>query len=94
MYIKSMQHITTTELRTKSSELVAALKQGDSVSLVHHSKVIGKINPEQEKQVTITDIKKFKKMLASIKPRKIIPRKDREKVYRQHLMEKYGKGLS
>lgn len=89
-----MQHITTTELRTKSSELVTALKQGNSVSLIHHSKVIGKINPEQDKQVTITDIKKFKKMLASIRPKKIIPREDREKVYRQRLEEKYGKGLS
>ncbi|KKQ59325.1 MAG: hypothetical protein US80_C0013G0002 [Candidatus Daviesbacteria bacterium GW2011_GWA2_38_17] len=85
-----MQYITTTELRTQSSELVEILKQGGSVSLIHRSKVIGKIEPAQKNPIAITDIKAFRKALAEIQPKKLIPRKDRDRVYRQRLMEKYG----
>lgn len=86
-----MQYITTTELRTKSSQLVATLKKGGSVSLIHRSKVIGKIQPEQE--VKPFDAKKFKKLVDSLNLPKTTYA-EREKIYRKHLMEKYGKGLS
>ncbi|MBI2018894.1 hypothetical protein HYS96_04295 [Candidatus Daviesbacteria bacterium] len=89
-----MEYITTTHLRTRSSQLVATLQKGGSVSLIHRSKVIGKIEPAQKSPITITDIKAFEKALAGIKPKKLIPRKDRDKVYRQRLMEKYGKNIS
>lgn len=90
-----MEYITTTHLRTRSSQLVATLQKGGSVSLIHRSKVIGKIEPAQKSPIiTITDIKAFEKALAGIKPKKLIPKKDRDKVYRQHLMEKYGKNIS
>lgn len=87
-------YITTTELRTKSKKLVNALKSGESVSLIHRSKVIGKIAPHKEETRTIKDIKAFEKLLDSMKPKKIIPRKERERRYRKHIMEKYGKGVS
>lgn len=87
-----MQYITTTELRTKSSKLVQTLKQGDTLRLIHHSKVIGEILPTYEPKPFDPDA--FEKLLDSIKPKRLIPRKDREKVYRKHLEEKYGKGFS
>lgn len=89
-----MDYITTTELRTKSRELVKSLQRGRAVSLMHRSKVVGTFEPLEDEAPTILDIEKFKKVLKAIKPRKVIPKKDREKVYRSHLEKKYGKGLS
>ncbi len=90
-----MNLITTTELRTKSSQLVKTLKKGESVSLVHRSKVIGKIQPTvEEKVMTQEAINKLKDLMKDLRPRKIIPRSKREKIYRQRLEEKYGKGIS
>ncbi|HLC88205.1 MAG TPA: hypothetical protein VJG66_04090 [Patescibacteria group bacterium] len=88
-----MQNMTTTDLRTKSSELVKTLKEGRSVDLIHRSEVIGEIKPKI-KDPKPFDAEKFKRLLKLIKPKKTIPRSQREKVYRRHLMEKYGKGLS
>lgn len=92
--MQSGNFITTTELRTKSKKLVETLKNGGSLSLVHRSKVIGKIKPYIHEAPPIKDINAFMKTLDGLIPGKIIPRKDREKVYRKRLMEKYGKGLS
>lgn len=89
-----MEYITTTNLRTKTSQLVSALQKGTSVSLIHRSKVVGVIEPVKQKTVTITNIKAFKKFLESICPLKPTTPKQRERLYRQHLMKKYGKGLS
>ncbi len=88
-----MDYITTTQLRTKSSELVKGLKNGDSVYLVHRSKTVGIIKPAREEAPPI-DLEKFRKFLKSIRPQKLIPRSQREAVYRKHMMEKYGKGIS
>lgn len=88
-----MNYISMTELRTKSAELVKALKRGDKISLVHRSQIIGEIKP-MKKPVKPFDAKEFEKILKDLKPHKLIPKKDREKVYRQHLEKKYGKDLS
>ena len=87
-----MQYITTTELRTKSTKLVKTLKEGGALRLIHRSKVIGEILPTYEPKPFNYDL--FEKFLDSIKPKKLIPKKDREKIYRKHLEEKYGKSLS
>ena len=87
-----MQYLTTTELRTKSTQLVNALKNGVSVSLIHRSKIIGKIQPVQD-QVKPFDIKEFKRLAKNLNLPKTTYAQ-REKIYRKHLMEKYGKGLS
>lgn len=87
----NMNYITTTQLRTKSSQLVDALRKGTSVSLIHRSEVIGKIQPAQEPKPFDPEV--FRKLLKEIKPKKLIPREDRDKVYRAHLEEKYGKNL-
>lgn len=90
----NMNYITTTQLRTKTSDLVSSLKKGARVFIIHRSKVIGVIEPVKEKAVKITDVQAFKKFLKGLKPKKIIPRSQREKIYREHMMKKYGKGLS
>ena len=89
-----MEYITTTQLRTNSSQLVKSLKRGGTVSLIHRSKVIGAIKPAQASFVTITDIADFRKALHAAKLRKLIPKSQREKIYRKRLEEKYGKGIS
>lgn len=87
-----MQYITTTELRTKSKELVEILQSGQTVDLVHRSKVVGEIRPK------IYDPKPFDPdKVAEIAKRINLPQlsyREREKRYRAHLMRKYGKGLS
>lgn len=87
-----MQYITTTELRTKSKELVETLLAGQSINLVHRSKVVGEIKPK------IYDPKPFDPdKMAAIARKMNLPKlsyKEREKRYRKHLMEKYGKSLS
>jgi len=88
-----MDYITTTELRTKTSQLVKSLKNGKSVDLVHRSKVVGVFKPAQKKAVAITDIKAFKKALDAIKPKKILPRRERERVYREYMIKRHGKNL-
>ncbi len=45
-----MQYITTTELRTKSRELVETLREGNSAYLIHRSKVIAIITPKTDPQ--------------------------------------------
>ena len=85
-----MNYITTTDLRTKSSELIETLKKGASVSLIHRSKIIGEIKPKYEAKPF--DAKKFKKLTDKLN----LPKTSyaqREKIYRKHLMEKYGKDL-
>lgn len=89
-----MQYINTTELRTKSSKLIDSLLKGSVVSLVHRSKIVGKIQPVQESQSIIFDAAKFKKFIDSLGSLKRITKKEREKIYRKHLQEKYGKGVS
>lgn len=87
-----MQAITTTELRTKSKELVKVLREGGSVDLIHRSKVVGEIRPK------MYDPKPFDPdRVAAIAKKLTLPKlsyKEREKRYRTHLLKKYGKGLS
>ena len=86
-----MNYITTTDLRTRSRTLVEILKKGESVSLIHRSKVIGEINPKIG--VRPFDADKFKQLVNSLNLPKTSYAK-REKIYRKHLMEKYGKDFS
>jgi len=87
-----MQYITTTELRTKSSKLVKILKSGGILRLIHRSMVIGEILPTYEPQPL--DPAAFEKFLRHLKPKKLVPIKEREKIYRKHLEKKYGQSLS
>lgn len=87
-----MQYITTTQLRTKSKELVKTLQEGRSVDLIHRSRLIGAIKPVQAKP-KVFNAERFKKIVDKLN----LPSTtyaQREKIYRDHLMRKYGKGIS
>lgn len=89
-----MQVITTTELRTKSKELVKNLLEGHSVDLIHRSKVVGRVKPlPAAKPLTREGIKTLKDLARKLNLPKL-SYKERERRYRKHLMEKYGQGLS
>ena len=90
-----MQVITTTELRTKSKELVKVLQEGRSVDLIHRSKIIGTIKPDKEepKIMTKDSIERLKELAKQMN----LPKTsyaEREKNYRNHMMKKYGKHIS
>lgn len=90
-----MQYITFTELRTNSKKLAEALSEGRSINLIHRSKVVGRVQPiqEQPKPLTKEDIEEIKKLAKELN----LPKtsyKQREKLFRKHLREKYGQGLS
>lgn len=87
-----MEYITTTNLRTKSKQLVDALKKGAIISLIHRSKVIGKIQPFKEAG-KLFDAAEFKRFVKDLKLPKTTP-SQRDKIYRKHLLRKYGKGIS
>jgi len=87
-----MQYITTTELRTESGKLVKTLKEGGTLRLIHRSKVIGEIISTSEPKPFDPDA--FEKFLDRLKPKKLVSKKDRDKIYRKYLEEKYGQGLS
>lgn len=84
-----MNYITTTQLRTQSSQLVEALKRGNTVSLVHRSKIIGKIQPADE-QLHVFHLAEFRKLFKGVKRPKFIVYKKRAEIYRNHLEKKYG----
>lgn len=90
-----MQFITTTELRTKSKELVKVLQEGRSVDLIHRSKVVGRVQPvvQEAKPLTREGIEKLKDLAQELNLPKL-SYKERKRRYRKHIMEKYGKGLS
>lgn len=87
-----MEYITTTNLRTQSSKLISILKKGTRVSLIHRSKVVGVIEPATKAPKKF-NAARFKKLVEKLD---LPPTTytQREKIYREHLMKKYGKGLS
>lgn len=87
-----MDYITTTNLRTQSTELVNTLKRGGTVSLIHRSKVVGVIKPTQPPP-KLFNVNAFKRLVARLNLPKTTDAQ-REKIYRKHLMGKYGKGIS
>lgn len=90
-----MQTITSTELRTRSKELINTLLSGKSVGLIHRSKFIGEVSlkKNEEKIMTPEKIKKLKQLARQMDLPKL-SRKQMEKNYREHIMKKYGQNLS
>lgn len=89
-----MEYITTTQLRTRSSQLVKSLRNGTSVSLIHRSQILGEIKPKRAvKTLTKEDIIELKNLARKLNLPKL-SYKQRERIYRKHLEEKYGKSIS
>lgn len=90
-----MQYLTTTQLRTQSTDLVKALLAGQSINLIHRSKVVGEISPvvNETNPLTEKDILEIKCLAQNLNLPKL-SYNQREKIYRRRLTQKYGRGLS
>ena len=84
--------ITTTQLRLKTSDLVKALANGDTVDIIHRSRLIGEIRPKIQNP-KVFNAKKFREAVKKLNLPKLTPRQ-MEKNYRDHIQKKYGKHLS
>lgn len=84
-----MDYITTTQLRTKSKDLVKALHEGRVVDLIHRSKVVGvikaKIEPKPLTEEGIQKIREAAKKLNLLH----LSYKERERRYRKLLKMKF-----
>lgn len=86
-----MNYITTTELRTRSSELINFLLAGETVNLIHRSSIVGTIIPIEEETGNLTkeDVRKIAQTLNLLNLPTTTP-SERTKNYRLHLKKKYG----
>lgn len=88
-----MEYITTTQLRTQSSKLVEYLAKGQSISLVHRSRIVGEIKPKkQAKPLTDKDIQDLRRLADKLNLPKM-PYPEREKKYKKQLLVRYGKDI-
>lgn len=89
-----MTLITTTELRTKTTNLVEALLSGEEVGLVHRSKIVATIKPKKGEPSALSkrDIHETIKIAKSLNL-PYLTDKQIEKRYRQAMMKKHGKHL-
>ncbi len=83
-----MQVISTTQLRTKSKELLKVLEAGHSVDLIHRSRVVAEIKPKIYDPKPF-DPEKFLKIVKKLNLPKL-SYKEREKRYRAAMMKKHG----
>jgi len=88
-----MNYISVTELRTKSTELVDSLLAGRSVDLLYRSRVVGKVMPIVLEEKTEKKYL-FSQLVRDLAPKKKINREEREAIYRNHLVKKYGGSIS
>ena len=87
-----MQIITTTQLRTKSKELLKTLEEGRSLDLIHRSKIVGEIKPKTDDPKPF-NAARFAKTIKSLNfPRLTL--KQIETRYRKAMMEKHGTDIS
>lgn len=84
--------ITTTDLRTKVPLLLQALTRGESMELIHRSKVVGEIKPKMRIPKPF-EPDRFIEAVSKLNLPKLT-NKQLESNYRKHIMKKYGKGLS
>ncbi len=87
-----MQLITTTELRTRSKELVATLLSGRSVDLIHHSRIVGKVRPVINKKLKTIDGRSLQNKLNKLPFSRLTP-KEIDRRYRIAMMKKHGPGV-
>jgi len=87
-----MNFITTTDLRTKSSDLISSLKRGQSVSLIHRSGIVGKITPTNNSGEKVINVKRLVGKIRQLS----FPKLSEEAVkkrYKAAMLKKHGKDL-
>lgn len=87
--------MTTTELRTQVPLILTLLSRGETVDLIHRSKLVGEIKPKKYAGKVLT-ADRIERIIAAAKKMNLpkLTQKQMERNYREHLMKKYGKGLS
>ena len=88
-----MNYITSTQLRTKTSEFIEMLLAGKSIQLIHRSKNLGTLNLSQNKPAKPFNSEHFLKLAKELNLPKTTYA-ERDKIYRKHLLDKYGHNLS
>lgn len=90
-----MKYITTTQLRTKSKELIDTLRDGDSVTLIHRSQEVGVIQPQtnttEYKTVNVEELQKAINNLDLDLPDSL---EEQDAVYHREMIKKHGSHLS
>lgn len=86
-----MNYISTTGLRTKSSELIESLLAGKSVDLFHRSKLVGKVVPVEKKEKIKSN---FVDLIKSFSRKKPMTVKQMDRAYRKEMVKKHGKHIS
>jgi len=87
-----MNYITTTQLRTKTTDLIDALMAGRSVQLIHRSQILATINPPENKLAQPFDADEYLNLTKNFKISKLSDTQ-RKKNYNEYLMKKYGNYL-
>jgi antitoxin (DNA-binding transcriptional repressor) of toxin-antitoxin stability system len=89
-----MDLVTSTELRTKTPEVIATLLSGKSVDIVHRSKIVGEIKPKkyQAKPFTAAGIEQLIALTKKLRLPKLTDKQIAAR-YRKHILTKYGAGL-
>jgi len=88
-----METISTSQLRTKSSDLIKTLTNGGHVSLIHRSRKVGVIVPTADLSSPIhplANVAELKKIIGNHSKLRLLSQNQREKNYAKHLLSKYG----
>jgi antitoxin (DNA-binding transcriptional repressor) of toxin-antitoxin stability system len=88
-----MNYITTTQLRTQTPPLIDAIMAGRTIKLIHRSQVVAMIVPFDNKPSRPFDSKKYLELTKHLKTPKLT-QAQRDKNYREHMINKYGAHLS
>ncbi len=88
-----MNYITTTQLRTQTTNLLSALHDGETVDLIHRSQVVGEIRQKRVIKNKLFNSKRMSKIVEELNLPKLTEAQ-REKNYREAMMKKHGKYIS
>ena len=87
-----MNYITTTQLRTRTTDLLSALHDGQTIDLIHRSQVVGEIRQKQTRSKKTIDSKKLQRIIDELDlPR--LTSKEIDRRYRIAMIKKHGQGI-
>lgn len=88
-----MNYITTTQLRTQTTDLLSALHDGQTVDLIHRSQVVGEIRQKRVVKTKLFSSKRMEKIVndLNLKPMTL---EQIEKNYRDYMTKRHGQGIS
>ncbi|PIP56138.1 hypothetical protein COX05_04615 [candidate division WWE3 bacterium CG22_combo_CG10-13_8_21_14_all_39_12] len=88
-----METISTSQLRTKSSDLIKTLANGSQVTLIHRSTKVGVISPTTNDitpQTKTASTEGLKDLVRSMPKSRNLSDEKRKTAYLKHLSQKYG----